>query len=107
MELSDTHSCEELVTILNSYKEIASLLADALDVNMKIKMKVYRLIAEKDISIKLSEHNQLIELIRNGGGDLVEEYYESEKEVTKLKNACKYAEHALNTKKHINNLGRE
>jgi DNA-binding GntR family transcriptional regulator len=106
MELTDTHSCEELQAILNSYKTITDLLADALDLNLGIKNRIYKALADREVNVKLSEHAQMVELIRKGDNELVEEYFNSNNEVAKLKNHCKYAEHALNTKKHINNLGR-
>jgi hypothetical protein len=103
---ADIHNCEELNQILDAYKTIKDLLAEALDINLNIKNMVYEALANKDINVKLSEHGQMIELIRKGEKKLVEEYFRSNNEVVKLKNHCKYAEHALNTKKHINNLAR-
>jgi predicted ATPase len=104
MELVDIHSLEELQVILKSFQMITNTLGEELDKNTLIKNRLFKALAKNNVSTKLSEQGQLIELIKCGEDKIVEEYQESEKEVQKLKHAWKYAEHALNTKKHINNI---
>ena len=104
MELSDIHSCEELEVILKSFKMITNLLSDSMEKNISLKSQLYKALAKHEVSTKLSEQGQLIELIKKGENELVDEYMRSDNEIHKLKHSWKYAEHALNTKKHINNL---
>ena len=104
MEKADIHSCEELEIILKSFQMVTNLYGEQLDQNILLKSRLFKALAEKDVSAKLSNQGQLIELIRKGEGKLVEEYLQSEKELSKLKHSLDYCEHALNTKKHINNL---
>jgi hypothetical protein len=101
---ADIHSCEELEIILKSFQMVTNLYGEELDRNISLKSRLFKALAEKDVPAKLSNQGQLIELIRKGEGKLVDEYLQSEKEVSKLKHSLDYCEHALNTKKHINNL---
>jgi hypothetical protein len=102
MEL-DIHSVEELGQILVSLREITSQLVEALSRHSLLTMKIYKKLAEQKISGKLSMESKLVELIGAGEEEAVNEYIESETEVSKLKYHQRYAVEALNTKKHINN----
>jgi hypothetical protein len=102
--IADIHSCEEMTIILKSFQMITNLLGEELERNISIKSRLYKALAKHEVSTKLSEQGQLIELIKKGEGELVDEYMKSDNEIHKLKHSWKYAEHALNTKKHINNL---
>jgi DNA-binding GntR family transcriptional regulator len=104
MELLDIHNLEELQVILKSFQMITNTLGEELDRSSLLKSQLYRALAKHDVSTKLSEHNQLVELMKKGEHELVDEYMKSDIEISKLKHAWKYAEHALNTKKHMNNV---
>jgi hypothetical protein len=104
MERVDIHNLEELQIVLKSFQIITNTLGEELDQNTLLKSQLFKALAKHNVSTKLSEQGQLIELIKKGEDEIVNKYIESEKEVSKLKHAWKYAEHALNTKKHINNI---
>jgi hypothetical protein len=104
MELVDIHNCEELQTILKEFQTITNILGEELEENSLIKSRLYKALAKHEVPTKLSEQGQLIELIKKGEHELVDEYMRSDIEIHKLKHLWKYAEHALNTKKHLNNI---
>ena len=105
MELTnpvDIHSLEQSMEVLKNFGEITTLLRDSQERNVEIRSRLFRALAKHEVSTKLSERGQEIELIKKGEEKLVDEYLESETEVSNLKHAWKYAEHAVNMKKHIN-----
>lgn len=100
----DIHELQKLDEILISLRQITTLLCDALDENTLLKSRLYKALAECNVSSKLSMESKLIELIARGKEELVNKYVESEQEVSKLKYHQRYAVEALNAKKHQNNI---
>jgi len=104
LENVDIHNLQQLDQILQSLREITTLLSVALDENTLIKSQLYKALAESKVSSKLSMEAKLIELMAQGKEELVNKYITSEHEVSKLKYHHRYAVEALNTKKHQNNI---
>lgn len=100
----DIHNINELDSILANLGKITALLTEAMDENVEIKSKVYRALADTNISNKLSMEAKLIELVSDGKGELVDEYNKSCNEVAKLKHHLEFAEKAFYTKKQQNEL---